>query len=236
MRRELLLIAAALFCNAAAFGTTITYNATGNATGNGELENASATFVTNLNSITVTLNNNLANPHDAGQLFTDITFTLAPYVSTGSSSLTSSSGTELTVTSTSVGGYSVGTSAATGWDFSNSGSSFTLDLLSSSEAPQHGIIGPSSNGTYSGGAYSNANSSLLKGHNPFLTSGTTFVINVPGLTSAATVTGATFSFGTTPGNTLPGIVEIPEPATSALLIISTAAAFKRVRRRFPTAS
>jgi hypothetical protein len=111
--------------------------------------------------------------------------------------LAQAGGTLITLTSTAINGYSQGAAAATGWNFSPSGSNFTLSLLGAMIAPKHTIIGPpaGTGGTYGPrGAYSNANASLLGNHNPFLESGTTFTISAPGVTTATTVSG----FGISP--------------------------------------
>ena len=102
--------------------------------------------------------------------------------------------------------------------------------------PAHTIIGRSSNGTYSGGTYSNANSSIAGNgpHNPFL-EGVTFSLSVVGVTASTTITAATFSFGTTAGNTLAGTASVPEPSTWMLLLAGAAATFGPaflLRRRF----
>lgn len=222
MRKIFLAACTTLFCAGAAFSGTITYNAIGTASGNGELENASATFITSLNSITVSLSNFLANPNDAGQLFSGITFTLS-LAPVSNPSLTSSSGTELTITSNSVGGYSIGSAQPAGWGFSFSGATLTLNDLVVGSSPKHTVIGPSNNGTYSGGAYSSANASLKGNHNPFLKDAT-FTIMAPGVTTLTTVTGATFMFGTAAGNNIVGVpaAAVSEPATVSFLVLAGA--------------
>jgi hypothetical protein len=222
MRKIFLSLCTALFCAGAALGATITYTAIGTASGNGELENASATFTTSLNSITVSLSNFLANPNDAGQLFSGITFTLS-LAPVSNPSLASSSGTELTITSNNVGGYTVGaTSVPAGWGFSFSGATLTLNDLVGGSSPKHTVIGPSNNGTYSGGAYASANASLKGNHNPFLKNAT-FTITAPGVTTLTTVTGATFMFGTVAGNNIVGVpTAVPEPATVSLFVLAGA--------------
>lgn len=169
----------------------------------GSPEDASATLTTNDNgTLDITLNNLESNPTSVIQNISDFFFTISAIPT--SFSLSSSSGTELTVNSDQT--YTVGSSASTGWVLSSpSSGSFELTVLGAA-GPEHTIIGGSSNGTYSGGTYSNAAGSIAGNtpHNPFLESGTTFALALPGVTSATTVSAATFSFGTTAGNDLTG--------------------------------
>jgi hypothetical protein len=216
-----------LLCGPAAFASTNTFTAAGNSSG-GNTVNASATFLTGTGTISITLNNLLSNQKSVGQNISDLFFSLSNGATTGT--LLSSSGTELTVNSN--GTYSVGSAASTGWVLTSSGSSLLLEGLGTgTQGPKHTIIGRSNSGTYSGGAYSNANSSIAGNgpHNPFLESGVTFSLSVAGVTTATTVTGATFSFGTTAGNTLAGTASVPEsvpePSTWLLLLIGATAMF-----------
>lgn len=228
MRKPYFLILTALLCAATAFGGTNTYTAIGTSSGGGPV-NGSATFVTSLNSITVTLSNFLANPKTVAQNISGLVFTLSIPPSL-SPTLSSSSGTELTVASN--GSYTIGSSVSSGWSLTSSGSTLTLNVLGTPTAPKHTLIGPSNNGTYSGGSYSNANSSIAGNgpHNAFLKGDLTFSISAPGVTAATTMTGATFFFGTAPGN----ILAVPEPSTWMLLLVGAAGAVGRtalVRRR-----
>jgi hypothetical protein len=220
----------AVLCGSVALADTVTYTATGISSG-GETQNASAIFVTGPGTITITLNNLLSNPQSIGQNISDLFFSLSNAVTSGT--LVSSSGTELRVKGNR--SYTIGSTVDTGWALTSSGNSLLLELLGTREAPRHTIIGPSNNGTYFGGIYSRANSSI-KGngpHNPFLESGVTFSLAVPGVTAATTVTSATFSFGTLAGDTLAGTNRtlIPEPSTWTLFLIGITAGFGLSLRR-----
>ena len=209
-------LAVMLALASAALGSTITFIGSGTSSG-GNTENVSAVFTTGSGTLTVTLNNLLSNPTDVAQNLSDLFFTLSNGATSGT--LMSSSGTELTVNSG--GSYAVGSSVSTGWVLTTMGTSLVLNVLGTAVGPAHTIIGTSSNGTYVGGTYSNANGSIAGNgpHNPFLESGTTFTISGPTVTAATTITAATFSFGTTAGNTLAGTPtsSVPEPTTIALL-------------------
>jgi hypothetical protein len=175
---------------------------------------ASAVFVTGPGTISITLNDLLTNPKDVGQLVSNLNFTLSNGAMSGM--LGSSSGMEITVNSN--GSFTTGPTVLTGWALNNGVmGGLQLDVLGTSTAPSHLIIGPP--GT--GGMYSSANGSIAgnKPHNPFLNQSATFTVDVPNLTAATSVTGAVFSFGTTPGENVTGtpMTSVPEPASIALL-------------------
>jgi hypothetical protein len=215
-----LAICLALISGPAAYAASTTYHATGTSSG-GETQNASAAFVTGNGALGITLKNLISKPASIGQNISGLSFTLSDGTSSGS--LVSSSGIELAVNSG--GSYSVGSSVSTGWKLISSGTSLLLEVLNTPEAPKHTIIGTSSNGTYSGGTYFNANASIAgnRPHNPFLESGVTFDLAISGLTAADTITGATFLFGTASGNTLAaapiGITLVPEPNINTLVLV-----------------
>jgi hypothetical protein len=231
MKKLPFLILTALLCVSTAFAGTITYTGIGTSSG-GNTVNGSATFVTSLNSITVTLSNFLSDPKSVGQNISGLFFTLSnpPILP----SLSSSSGVELTVASN--GTYTVGSAGSTGWSLTSSGSSLTLNVLGTAIGPAHTLIGPSNNGTYVGGAYSNANSSIAGNgpHNPFLKNDLTFSISAPGVTGVTTISGSTFFFGTTAGNVLVGTAPVPEPSTWTFLLLGVTGILGRalvIRRR-----
>jgi hypothetical protein len=184
---------------------SITYFATSPASNN-QTVSANAVFTTSAGSLTITLSDTVANPHDVAQLLSDLTFTVGNGGSLTGSSLSNSSGQEITVAS---GGTStLGSTVSTGWGYTPG----NLDVLGTATAPKHLIIGPPG----SGGTYSNANASIAGNgsHNPFLNQSATFTITGSGITADTTITSATFSFGTTPGVTSHGFV--PEPSSLVL--------------------
>jgi hypothetical protein len=225
----------AMLCTQVGFANTSSWTAT-DAT-----RNVSATFVTGTGTLMITLNNLFANPTDVTSNLSDLNFTLSGTSFSNTSMLSSSSGTEITVNSNAVGGYTVGSAVPAGWVLSQSGSSFLLnDLAGTGHAgPAHTIIGPSNNGTYSGGAYSNANGGIAGNptHNPFLESGVTFTIADADITATTNITSVIFSFGTTAGNNLIGIKQIPEPTTvlSSFLAAGAVLFWLTQRRKMRTA-
>jgi hypothetical protein len=229
MKKLLPLIFAALLCSAPVFAGTYTFNAVRAASMGVDAEDASATFVTSMDSITVTLSNNFLNVHDAGQLLSDLSFTLDSLtVTTGSATLSASSGRELFVDSNATfpTGFHEGSVVQPIWGVTSPAAhTFKLDDLNNGDGPAHTIIGPSNNGTYTSGAYSVANSSIAgsKTHNPFLESGTSFTLSLTGVTSNTVITGATFSFGTTSGDNVVGIAAVPEPSSLAFLVLGAGA-------------
>jgi PEP-CTERM motif len=158
--------------------------------------------------LTITLTDLQANPKDVAQLLSDLSFTLGGGNLMGAT-LASSSGQEVTVAND--GSFTLGSTVSTGWAFSISAGTGTLDVLGTPTGPSHLIIGPPGPG-----GYTDANGSIAgnKPHNPFLNESATFTITGAGITDATTVTSATFSFGTTPGITVGGVV--PEPSSLVL--------------------
>jgi hypothetical protein len=230
----------ALGIYSSASALTVTYTATGLNT-SGSQVNAQAIFTTGAGTVNVTVNNLLSNPNDVTQLISDLNFTLSSG-STTTAVLGANTGTELAVNSG--GTYTVGSTATTGWSLTSpTASSLYLNVLGTQTGPEHLIIGGSSNGTYSGGTYSNANGSIAgnQPHNPFLESGTTFAISgLTGVTANTTITSATFSFGTVAGITAPGVPGTPAPGAvpdggTTLLLLGVAltglAALQRVIKR-----
>src|SRR5579871_1911598 len=210
-----------LACAMAAHASSITYvTPTGSTTSGGAVK-AQADFSTGAGFVTITLTDLQINPTDVAQLISDITFTLSNGATTGT--LASSSGQEITVAGP---GSTLGSTVATGWGInSNVGGGIELDALGF-VGPKHLIIGPGG-----AGGYTNANGSIAGNgpHNPFLNGSATFTIDIAGVTADTTITGATFSFGTTEGADLvtgcvgtPGTAgcnssTVPEPTTLSLL-------------------
>jgi hypothetical protein len=195
----------------AARAATETFVTPGGAAPGGNPVNASATFTSSAGKLIITLTDLLANPKTVAQLLSDLSFTVSGGSATlTGSSLSSSSGQEITVAGN--GTATTGSTVATGWPYSFSGSVGTLNRLAGSGA-NHLIIGPPG----AGGIYSNANSSIAGNvpHNPFLNQSATFTISGSGITAATVVTAATFSFGTTSGVNVNG-VPVPEPSTMAI--------------------
>ena len=199
MKSKLTMIASLIVCAGGLQATTV-YEATG--TLNSLPEDATASFVVAAGSITVTINDLESNPTSDIQDVSDVEFQLSG-VTTGGT-LTSSSGTQLTVNSD--GTYTVGSTGTTNWLYSVSGGTFTLTNIGNAMAEQT-IIGTSSAGNYTSGTYSNANSSITNGvHAPFLENGASFVISNANITANTTVTSAILSFGTEAGSNITGVL------------------------------
>jgi hypothetical protein len=193
----------------------------------GESVSASAVFTPGTNSLTISLTNMLsaAAMKDAGQLLSDLFFTLNT-AATGAAGVTSSNGTFIDLqTNNSVGSATPTAQSGNpadkiGWFFSNSGTnSWHLDGLNggSSNNPGQLIIG----GTTADNAYPMANSSLAGNdpHNPFVQGTGVFVLDIPGVTSMTNVTAATFSFSTSSGIDVTGQLQpTPEPRFYTLLL------------------
>jgi hypothetical protein len=210
----------------AAFGSVITYTTlAGSSTNDGGVD-ASATFTTTANTLSISLQDLLANPTSAGQLVSDLEFTVSGL--SGTSTFTSSSSQEISIGDDGV--VTLGSFLSTGWilQSSNAGS-LTLCVICSPDnapmGPAHLIIGP--------GPYTNANGSIAgnKPHNSFLNETALFTISNSSITADSTVTSAVFSFGTQPGVTVAGVPDhanippaaVPEPSILALLALAVAA-------------
>jgi hypothetical protein len=96
------------------------------------------------------------------------------------------------------------------------------------------IIGPAN-----GSVYSSANGSITNGSHQFFAGPLTFTISIPGTDHNTTVTAATFSFNTAPGDNVPGQCDacgggsqqdVPEP-TSYLLVAGGLGLLGILRRR-----
>ena len=182
------------------------------ATTGGGAVNAQATFTASAGSLTITLQNLLANPTDVAQLLSDLDFAVPL---TASTTLTSS-GAFINVnadhTTTAAG------SGSTGWVLSSlGGNNYTLcDICTGAAGPSHLIIGP--------GPYGNANGSIAGNnpHNPFINQTATFVLTNSSITANTLVSNVVFSFGTTAGIDVPGVPQqsdipgVPEPTTASL--------------------
>jgi hypothetical protein len=218
MRREKFFLATLLFCGMCclwAQASSITYlTPTGSTIAAGPVD-ASATFTITKGTITVTLNDLLANPRDVGEDISDLSFILGGGGSLTGAILSSSLGQEITVNKG--GTFTVGHMVSTGWGFTPGTGS--LDVLGTRTAPTHTIIGSPS----ASGIYSMANSSIAgnKAHNPFLDGPVTFTITGPNITAGTTITAATFSFGTAPGVTVKGAPVVVTPEPSTLLSLGT---------------
>jgi len=194
---------------------TIGFEATG--TLSGFPVDASATFTTSANTISVSLTNLTVNPTSVIQNISDLAFTLSTGETVGT--LSSSAGLERTVASN--GTYTDGAVVSTGWALTSSGSGLLLNVLGTLVAPSHTILGsPNVNNVYS-----NANGGIAGNHphNPFLAGVVTFNLNVAGVTAQSTISSVTFSFGTSEGNNVTGRCTtgctpiVPEPASLMLL-------------------
>ena len=233
----------ALSGSALAFSTSTFVTGSGATDSAGEPVSAQAIFsITQNDLLTITLTNLQVNQTSAGQLVSDLFFTLSN-VTTGGS-LTTSSGTLRTVAK---GGTFTDSGTGLVWKgggvFTVSGGVFHLNGLNGGGknggfTPAHLLIGPPDGS----GVYSNANGSIAgnTAHNPFIAGDATFVLNIPGINTNTFVTSATFSFGTAPGDTggggghcISGCGEnAPDGGTTSLLLGFALTGLGVIRRYF----
>ena len=198
-------------------------NTPGSSTTGGLSVNARATVTTSANQVTIFLENLQVDPRSVTQAISGFQFHLSSGETVGS--LTSSSGVERTIADN--GAFTNGASAASGWSLSKTGSDLKLNLLGMPTAPDHTIIGPPG----AGNLYANANASIKNGiHSPFFGQSATFTMDIPGVTTATTVTSGVFQFNTSGGNTVPGTT-VPEPATGATMFMIATTMLGSRRRR-----
>jgi hypothetical protein len=180
---------------------------------------AFATFTTSANTLTIALNDLLANPKDVGQLLSDLSFTLGNGGSLTGATQTAPSSSEITVAGNGsfTGPTPISGVTTVGWPFVvSSATEGSLDVLAAGGAgPAHLINGPPG----AGDTYGAANGSIAGNgpHNPFLFESATFTITGTGITADTTITSATFSFGTTSGVTVGGVAA-PEPSSLVLAL------------------
>ena len=167
---------------------------------------ASATFSFGSDSVTITIQNLEANPTASNQLISGLQFTLSG-APTGQS-FSSGSAVEMTLSPPNYtllnGGNPV---ATTRWHLASSNE---LTALGGGQ-PSQLIIGPP-NGS---NQYSNANGGSHN-FNPNLFESATFTLTYAGgVTSATTVSGVKFEFGTNPSEDgiIPVIATVPEPSS-----------------------
>ena len=200
-----------VLASAVGHASSITFFTPTGATTSGGAVSDSATVVTGAGTVTITLTNLLANPTDVAQLISDFDFVLSNGATTGT--LTSSSGQAITINADQ--SSTLGSTGSTGWGLNNNvGGGLQLDALGF-VGPAGLIIGP--------GPYTNANGSIAGNgpHNPFLNQTATFNLAVLGVTTSTSVTGATFSFGTTPGINVVGVPRGVTPEPSSLVLLGT---------------
>lgn len=199
---------------------------------------ATVTFNTSASGILVTLTNLLNDPLAVNQALSGLTFELASVPTTGT--LTSSSAlirdiddkqgvyTDLGVQDT---GWKLDTSHATTTGFQLCVLCTSLGAL----GPSHLLIGGPRAST---NKYSSANGSIKTAapHNPFDAVTATFSIQVAGLTARDTIlpSSVVFSFGTTGGDDVTGILvggTVGEPGTMILLAAAALAGALQCARR-----
>jgi MYXO-CTERM domain-containing protein len=195
---------------------TVTWGASGTG-GDGGLD-AEADFTISNGKIVVTITN-LLDPSvikSAGQAVSDLSFTLSNSPGIDSSNTVAGSLVDVfsdgthTAVSGSPGrwiGLEVDSKNKVLGGFGISGTTITLETIGGGQPSE--MILPSDNG----GNYTNANKGSLGGgqFNAWVDGPATFTLNLSGVTDSTTITGVTFSFGTSPDTFLTGTPGLPPP-------------------------
>jgi hypothetical protein len=195
--------------------------------------------------ISISLDNLLVDPKDAGQNVTGFSFNIAGY-NTGAVSLSSSSGTQRTLGSSTPASFQDTAVSSVGWGALTGGNLLGVDWFSRDKT----ITGQQAQWTLIGkpdtisNEYTQLNGSLDNGaHNPFLAGPLTFNFSAPGDLSSLTANSFSnfqFAFGTSPGDDVGGTPRIavtaPVPPSLALagagmLTLLAGRGLKRVRRQ-----
>lgn len=207
------LSAAALFA-ATQSHASVTYETPAGAQNAGVSVAGEATFSLVGDVLTIQLTSLLANPTSDGQLLSGVEFNIT---SGGSASLDTSSG--ITTTIASGGAYTPSSTAQSlpKWSLGGSSGAYNLTAFGGG-SPYDVIIGPDSQGGFSGaGKYSNANPSIYN-HQPIVLGTATFTVTVDGLSSLSQLDDVQLEFGTVSGAWIPGNKvntpnPVPEPTT-----------------------
>jgi hypothetical protein len=199
--------------------SVITFVTPAGSTVGGQPVDATVTFTTTDTSVSIALTNLEANPTSVVQNLSDLEFTFSQDVFP---SAVGGSNSAQEVTVHSDGTFTLGSTLSTGWGMSAPNHhAVLLNVLDTPTGPSHTIIGPPGPGN----VYSNADGSIAGNgpHNPFLNQTADFTITFPlPLLMGVTVTSATFSFGTTAGNNVNGVLSttaVPEPNFSGPLAL-----------------
>jgi hypothetical protein len=203
------LLCAAIACSITARPATAgiaTWSAYTDSSPDGELS-AQADFTITTGQIQVKITN-LLDPTEIGsqgQAVSDLSFTL----STGPVTDVSNTASGVLVKLVDGGGGTFNIVAGTpgrwvglepglgAFGISGGGKTITLEAIGGGKPTE--MILPADNG----GIYSSANSGFQKNFSPYVDGPATFTLNLTGVTSSTTITGATFSFGTSPDVSLP---------------------------------
>jgi hypothetical protein len=227
-------VLAVLTFSVLASASTITYTTpTGSVNGNLQPVSATTTITTGSGTIGVTLTDLTASTLDAGQLLSDLFFTLSTAPTTVLNGTTTPTSAPL-IDIAANGSVTTNTGAIASWGLTSSGATIHLDSLAGGATQT--IIGP--------GPYTASNGSIdgNTGHNPFINQTATFSFAVSGVTANTTVTAASFSWGTAGStDTVTGVCTagvgpscnsstVPEPITSGLVGTGLMALFFLRRR------
>ncbi len=171
--------------------------------------------------LTITIDNTTPSTYSAGELIRSVGFSLAGVTAPATLDNAAMVGEERTVANN--GSFTDSAELANSqltspWTFNANSGIYTLSAAGSKDL----VIGPANaNGEYSGVGSIDGN----HGHNPFVTSGASFTINLPGITPGSEVAGNNIVVGYGTSNFTTSVPmtftssSAPEPATLGMLAV-----------------
>ena len=210
-------LGASITAQVASCGATTTFVTPSNATFGSLPVAFEATIITDVNSVTVTLDAFTSNPTADTQTISGLQFVLN-FADPNTPAFSSETGQLITIASNGI--WSNTSGSIDHWEVKGvAGSSSTtvsLDVFSGG-TPHDLIIGDPAGDN----KYDSANNSVTgNSHQPWVHNSATFVVSMLGITANTQITSATFNVGTTASQSVSAILAAPEPGSFLLMSLA----------------